>query len=259
MNPPTSLSARLLAAGRQARPLVPDQGEGLDVSAGYALQRQGWQQRQARQERLSGWKVAFAGAAAQHRFGLSEPVYGVLTDAMALPKDQPVQLSQLIQPKLEIEVAFTLGQDLHPDVHSDEALLAAIAEVAPSFEIADSRWQDWTFGAGAFLADNAAAALYRLGRGQRFIPEQHRQVDYRLQHDDQELGVGSSSLAADSPQSMLCWLLRRLLADRQPLRAGQVILSGALLPPLAIRPGVYRLSMLGADTLLRFEAGPHRA
>lgn len=256
MSTATSLSTLLLLAGQHASPLAPDQGEGLDVSTGYALQGQGLQQRQSRQEQLSGWKVAFAGTAAQHRFGLSEPVYGVLTDAMAVSEDQPVDLSQLIRPKLEIEVAFILGQDLLPDFHSDEALLAAVAEVAPAFEIADSRWQNWTFNAGAFLADNAAAALYCLGQRQGFVSERHRQLEFRLYHNGQALGAGSSGLDADSPSSILCWLIRRLLADRQPLRAGQVILSGALLPPLDIQPGLYQLSMLGVDTILRFEPSP---
>lgn len=258
MNPSTSLPAQLLLAGQDALPLTFNRGEALDVSTGYALQGQGLQQRQARQEQLSGWKVAFAGVAAQHRFGLSEPVYGALTDAMAVSEDQSVDLSKLIRPKLEIEVAFILGQDLLPDFYSDEALLAAISEVAPAFEIADSRWRDWIFNAGAFLADNAAAALYCLGYRQQFVPERHLQMNYRLQYNGEALGTGVSALGATSPQSILCWLIRRLLADRQPLRAGQVILSGALLPPLDIQPGLYRLSMLGTDTLLRFHAGSHK-
>ncbi|WP_028696302.1 2-keto-4-pentenoate hydratase [Pseudomonas cremoricolorata] len=246
------LPQRLLRASDQAQALPPSQGEGLNVSAGYALQRQGVQQREARGERVSGWKVAFAGEAAQRRFGLSEPVYGALTDAMQVAPDEPVALSRLIRPKLEIEVALTLGRDLAPGFHSDEALLDAIADIAPAFEIADCRWQGWSFAAGAFLADNAAAGLYCLGEGVRYQPEQHRQLDFCLSLDGRVLGEGRSSLSADSPHENLCWLIRRVLADRQHLRAGQVILSGALLPPIDVQAGEYRLDMLGTRLALRF-------
>jgi 2-keto-4-pentenoate hydratase len=51
----------------------------------------------------------------------------------------------------------------------------------------------------------------------------------------------------------LCWLVRRLLLDGYVLEAGQVILSGALLPPLDIQSAAYRLEMLGTELALQFE------
>tara|TARA_Y100001951_G_scaffold101807_1_gene107374 strand:+ start:77392 stop:78195 length:804 start_codon:yes stop_codon:yes gene_type:complete len=247
------LAQRLLQAARERVPLSRDQGDRLSLASGYALQRLGLQAREACLENLSGWKVAFANAAAQRRFGLSEPVYGVLTDAMELTEGRMVDLSLLIQPKLEVEMAMILGNDLGPGFHSDEELISAIAEVAPAFEIADCRWQGWHFDAGAFLADNAAAALYRIGPGQAFDAERHGVVSYRLAHDGETLAQGDSGGRADTPLVNLCWLLRRLLADGQPLRAGQAVLSGSLLAPLDIEPGEYRLQMLDMELALAFE------
>lgn len=250
-----NLAQRLLQAARERVALPREQGDGLNLAAGYELQRLGVLVREARHERLSGWKVAFAGAAAQRRFGLSEPVYGALTDAMAIAEGQPVDLAQLIQPKLEIELAVILGQDLNPGFYSDEELLRAIGEVAAAFEIADCRWQHWSFEAGAFVADNSAAAAYCLSARQPFDARRHAQVEYRLVHEGRALGDGVSSLGEESPLSNACWLIRRLLADGHRLSAGQIILSGALLPPVAIEPGGYRLSMLGMDLALQFQAG----
>ncbi|MCL6692982.1 2-keto-4-pentenoate hydratase [Pseudomonas sp. R3.Fl] len=248
---PTALRrARLIA---MALPPLPEP-EALTVEQGYGLQRQVLRERLEEGEALSGWKVAFAGALAQARFGLSEPVYGALTSGMQVAPDSRVALVQLVQPKLEVEVAFLLGRDIPPGSYSDEQLIAAIGEVAPAFEIADSRWRDWSFEAGAFLADNAAAAMYCLGQGQAFEPGRHADVEYRLEHDGVPCGAGSTAGRADAPLVNLCWLLRRLLADGQPLRAGQVVLSGALLPPLDIRLGEYRLHMLGAELVLGFDA-----
>lgn len=250
-----NLAQRLLQAAREQVALPREQGDGLDLASGYELQRLGMRVREARHERLSGWKVAFAGAAAQRRFGLSEPVYGALTDAMAIAEGQVVDLAGLIQPKLEIELALILGQDLDPGFYSDEALHAAIGEVAAAFEIADCRWQSWSFEAGAFVADNAAAAAYCLSARQPFDAKRHDQVEYRLVHEGHALGRGASSFGDESPLSNACWLIRRLLADGHRLGAGQVILSGALLAPIAIEPGCYRLSMLGMELALQFQAG----
>ncbi len=250
-----NLAQRLLQAAREQVALPREQGDGLGLAAGYELQRLGVLVREARHERLSGWKVAFASAAAQRRFGLSEPVYGALTDAMAVAEGQTVDLAGLIQPKLEIELAVVMGQGLNPGFYSDEALLAAIGEVAAAFEIADCRWQGWGFEAGAFVADNSAAAAYCLSARQPFDARRHAQVEYRLMHEGHALGCGLSSLGDESPLSNTCWLIRRLLADGHRLSAGQIILSGALLPPIAIEPGCYRLSMLGMELAMQFQVG----
>lgn len=238
---------------RQAIHALPSlEPEAVDLPTGYTLQREALRRRQVGGERLSGWKVAFAGRAAQDRFGIDEPVLGALTDAMVVEPGQTVSLARLIQPKLEIELAFVLGRTLVPGFYSDEDILAAISEVAPAFEIADCRWQGWRFGVGAFLADNAAAALYCLGSRVRFHPGQLAHVNYRLECDGVPCGEGNAQAREDTPQANLCWLVRRLLANGQCVEAGQVVLSGALLAPLDIKAAEYRLHMLGMELALDF-------
>jgi len=249
------LLEQLHQAGRRARALAPLALEALDQQQGYALLHQGVARRQAAGERVSGWKVALAGRAAQARFGLDEPVYGALTPAMEVEPGSTVPFTRLIQPKLEIELALVFGRTLAPGAYSDEAILAAVAEVAPAFEIADCRWQGWRFGLGAFLADNAAAGLYCVGPRTPFDPALHGCVPYRLEHDGAPLGSGDTQQREDSPLLNLCWLVRRLLAAGQGVEAGQVVLSGALLAPLDIQPGTYRLHMLGTELALVFHAG----
>ncbi|WP_053184080.1 2-keto-4-pentenoate hydratase [Pseudomonas thivervalensis] len=246
------LLVRLHDAGRAVHALPSLEPEAVDLPTGYTLQRESLRRRQAGGERLTGWKVAFAGRAAQDRFGIDEPVLGALTDAMVVEPGRTVSLARLIQPKLEIELAFVLGRTLVQGFHSDEDILAAISEVAPAFEIADCRWQGWRFGVGAFLADNAAAALYCLGSRVRFHPEQLAHVNYRLACDGVPCGEGNAQAREDTPQANLCWLIRRLLADGQCVEAGQVVLSGALLAPLDIKAAEYRLYMLGMELALDF-------
>ncbi|XVO89353.1 2-keto-4-pentenoate hydratase [Pseudomonas palleroniana] len=250
-----ALLGQLHQAGHRAQAIAPLPPETLDQRQGYALLSQSLVQRLASGEYLSGWKVAFAGRAAQARFGLDEPVYGALTSAMAVEPGSAVSFERLIQPKLEVELALVFGRALAAGYYRDEEILAAIAEVAPAFEIADCRWQGWAFGLGAFLADNAAAGLYCVGPRVPFDAVQHACVEYRLEHEGQLLGSGDTQTREDGPQFNLCWLVRRLLADGHPVEAGQVVLSGALLAPLAIQPGAYRLHMLGTELALDFHAG----
>ncbi|CAI8815732.1 fumarylacetoacetate hydrolase family protein [Pseudomonas sp. fls2-241-R2A-110] len=249
-----ALLSQLHQATRTAQAIAPLAPEAIGRLAGYALQRQALDRRQVAGEQLSGWKVAFAGSAAQKRFGLDEPVYGALTDTMIVEPQTTVALSRLIQPKLEIELAFVLGRTLLPGDYRDEDILAAISDVAPAFEIADCRWQGWAFGVGAFLADNAAAGLYCLGPRIPFDPVHHVNVEYRLECDGELCGNGDTRDREDSPAANLCWLIRRLLADGQPVEAGQIVLSGALLPPMNIQPATYRLRMLGTELALGFTA-----
>ncbi|MGA8138155.1 MAG: 2-keto-4-pentenoate hydratase [Pseudomonas gingeri] len=254
MNSGNALLDRLHQATRTVQAIAPLAPEAIDRSAGYALQRQALDRRQAAGEQLSGWKIAFAGSAAQKRFGLDEPVYGGLTDCMVVEPNTALVLSRLIQPKLEIEMAIVLGRSLVPADYRDEDILAAIGEVAPAFEIADCRWQGWDFGVGAFLADNAAAGLYCLGPRIPFDPVQHAGVTYRLECAGVLCGYGDTGDREDRPLANLCWLIRRLLADGQSVEAGQVVLSGALLPPMNIQPSTYRLHMFGMELALVFTA-----
>lgn len=256
MSSDNTLLNRLHQASRAVQAIAPLAPDALDRLAGYALQRQALHVRQGTGERLSGWKIAFAGSVAQQRFGLDEPVYGGLTDRMSVQPNSAVALSALIQPKLEIEMAIVLGRTLAPGDYSDEDILAAISEVAPAFEIADCRWQGWTFEVGAFLADNAAAGLYCLGPRTVFDPKQHANVAYRLEGGGALIGEGHTQDREDTPLANLCWLVRRLLADGQPVEAGQVVLSGALLAPMNIQPTTYRLQMFGTELALVFTADP---
>jgi 2-keto-4-pentenoate hydratase len=255
MKPQDELVARLDHAARSVQALPPLAPQDLDLLTGYTLQREALHARQVRGEQLTGWKVAFAGSAAQQRMGIHEPVLGGLTDAMIVEPGSSVALSRLIEPKLEIELAFVLGRTLVPGDYSDEELLAAVSDIAPAFEIADCRWQGWRFGVGAFLADNAAAALYCMGSRVRFDRDQFASVAYRLECDGVPCGTGDTQGREDAPSVNLCWLLRRLLADGRCVEAGQVVLSGALLPPMAIQAAEYRLHMLGMELALVFQAG----
>ena len=114
MSTPDDVLGQLRQARLSAHAIAPLAPQALDRQQGYALLRQTLERRVAAGEKPSGWKVAFAGRAAQARFALDEPVYGGLTDAMQVEPGSAVPLARLIQPKLEVELAFVFGHALAP-------------------------------------------------------------------------------------------------------------------------------------------------
>ncbi|MEJ2633099.1 MAG: hypothetical protein P8015_18175 [Acidihalobacter sp.] len=222
----------------------------LEVGEGYHLQRQGFLERAAHGEALTGWKVAFSNSTAQRRLGLEEPVYGILTDHMWVQKNGYIDATQLIQPKLEVELGLVIGRDMPQEEYDDLQLLDAIDCVIPAFEVADCRWSDWRFSAGEFLADNAATGRYCLGDPLPSAVLHMNSVQCSLEVDGQAVGglTGRPHVSLHN----FTWLMRRLLLDGYAVRAGQVILSGALFAPVDVRIGIYRLQMLETDLTLQF-------
>jgi len=70
----------------------------LTVQDAYAIQDAIIERRLASGERLVGAKVGLTSRAKQQEMGINEPVYGWLTDAMALEADSSLRLSTLIHP-----------------------------------------------------------------------------------------------------------------------------------------------------------------
>ncbi len=226
--------------------------DGFTLADGYAVQRQLMKQNAATGNQVSGWKVAMANQPALDRFGLDEPVYGVLFRDMLIEGDR-LSPDAVIAPKLEAELAFILGHDLNGDHYTDQQIIEAIAYIAPAFEIADSRL-GWKFGIGGFVADNAVASFYQLGEPQLFIPGQTAtEVECRLTTATDILS-GSPASVLDGPLISFVRMVRSLLTLHGGVKAGQHFISGSLTKPIDMLPGTtYRLSMLGTELVLCYK------
>ncbi|MBR9867774.1 MAG: 2-keto-4-pentenoate hydratase [Oceanospirillales bacterium] len=222
------------------------------IEDGYGVQRQLIKQMVSEGKALSGWKVAMANQPALDRFGLEEPVYGVLFSDMLIEGDS-LSSDAVIAPKLEAELAFILGHDLEGDVYTDQQIIEAIAWIAPAFEIADSRL-GWTFSIGGFVADNAVASFYQLGELQPFIPGQTAtEVECSLTTATETLS-GSPASVLGGPLNSFIKMVRSLLALHGRVEAGQHFISGSLTKPIDMIPGTtYRLTMLGGELVLSYK------
>ena len=151
------------AERRAVRPLTDDRPD-LSVEDAYAIQHSNVQRRVEAGSVVRGRKVGLTSRAMQDLLGVSEPTFGVLLDDMFVDEDSEIGMDSLVAPRVEAEIAFTMGSDLSgPGVTTTQAL-SAIDGVMPALEIGDSRIADWRLKLPDTVADNGSAGRVVVGR-----------------------------------------------------------------------------------------------
>ena len=236
----SAAAARLRAAAASRVPCAPVRdllGE-HDVDLAYAVQRRLADERLAAGASVTGRKIGLTSPAVQRQLGVDRPDFGVLFADMDVSALDRVPSGRLLQPKAEAEVAFVLGADLDADRLDVPAVRAAVDYAVAALEIVDSRIAGWDITIVDTVADNASSGLYVLG--ERRVPLTDFEpvdVSMRLWVDGQPASEGSGAACLGDPLNALLWLAEAARDHGDPLRAGQVILSGALGPMVPAAPG----------------------
>ena len=232
-------SQRLRAASATRTPCPPvrDLIGATDGEAAYAVQRQQTQARVAAGARVVGHKIGLTSAAVQAQLGVDRPDFGVLFDDMQVAEGSPVSIDRLLQPKVEAEIAFVLGADLDIDV-SISTVRAAVDHAMVALEIVDSRIDDWDISFSDTVADNASSGLFVLGAQRLTLADfEPRDTRATLYVDGLAASAGTGADCLGDPLRALVWLAATARELGDPLRAGQLVLSGALGPMVPARPG----------------------
>jgi 2-keto-4-pentenoate hydratase len=156
-------------------------------------------------------------------------------------------MARLIQPKVEAEVAFVMGRDLAGEMPTWGEFLNAVAWALPAIEIVDSAIADWKISLVDTVADNASCGLYVLG-DQPVTPGalDLAGIGMRLRVNGRVASVGTGAACLGHPLRAAYWLARTMAGRGQALRAGEVILSGALGPMVPVQAGDLVQVELGA-------------
>lgn len=250
----------LLGALDERRPIAPltEVTPDLTVDDAYAIQRLAIEQRCNRGARIIGMKIGLTSRAIQQALGVDEPDFGHLLSTMRVADGGTVDLSTLVAPRAEGEIAFVLGSDL-PETDCTEAdVLACTAFVMPTIEIIDSRIRDWKLTLADTVADNASSGLFVLGG--RKVPVDGldlRTLGMNVEVNGDLHATGAGAAAMGSPVTSVAWLAATLGRHGMRLRAGDIVLSGGLAAPNTPKPGDWmRVSMqhLGSVSV-RFSGG----
>ncbi len=255
-----SLADRLCAASRTGIACAPvrDTIAADDAAGAYAVQQQLAQRRVAGGASVVGRKIGLTSPAVQQQLGVDQPDFGILFDDMGFQDGDAVPIGALLQPKVEAEIAFILGADLAEGPLDAAQVRGAVAAVLPALEIVDSRIAHWDITFVDTVADNGSSALYVLGQVRRTLDEiEPVDVEMTMFAGDAEVSSGTGAACLGDPLTALAWLARTALDFGQPLRAGDLVLSGALGPMYPIRPGEHvRAELRGLGTVsASFTAG----
>jgi len=227
------LATRLLAAEAGCAPIDPIAAElgAKDVASAYAVQAEVTKRGLAAGRRLVGRKIGLTSKAVQQQLGVDQPDYGALFADMEIASGGEVLSSKLIQPRIEAEIAIVIDRDLsEPDIGMGD-LMRAVAYVVPALEIVDSRIKDWKITILDTVADNGSSARFVLGAA----PKRLTDVDLEtcgmaMTRNGAVVSVGSGAACLGHPLKAALWLARAMSASGRSLRAGDVVLTGALGP-----------------------------
>ncbi|WP_246051082.1 2-keto-4-pentenoate hydratase [Nocardioides guangzhouensis] len=208
-----------------------------DLAAAYAVQQRLTRDRVEAGGVIVGRKIGLTSEAVQQQLGVDQPDFGVLFHDMRVPEGTPVSMARLLQPKVEAEIAFVLGADLDGEV-SRSAVVAAVDHAVAALEVVDSRVAGWDISIADTVADNASSGLFVLGAQRltlaQFDPRQTR-VTVRVGGGVASTGAGVACLG--DPLLALSWLATTVRDLGEPLRAGEVVLAGALGPMVVVEAG----------------------
>ena len=201
----------------------------ITIEDAYAIQQRLIARRLGAGERVVGKKIGVTSQAVMNMLGVFQPDFGILLDGMVYNEGQPIEARTLIQPKAEGEIAFVLKKDLMGPGVTAADVMAATEGVMACFEIVDSRIRDWKIQIQDTVADNASCGVFVLG--DRAVDPRHIDLStcgMVLEKNGEIIGTGAGAAALGSPVNAVTWLVNTLGQLGIGMKAGEVILSGAL-------------------------------
>jgi 2-keto-4-pentenoate hydratase len=241
---PTDAATAAASALRQARlqriPVPPVSAAfGLSSLAdAYRVAELNTAARVAEGRRIVGKKIGLTAKAVQQQLGVDQPDFGVLFDDMEFLDGAEIPCERLIQPKIEAEVAFVVARDIDGEAPTYAEFLNGLAYALPALEIVDSAITDWKITLFDTVADNASSGLYVLGDQPVAVGALPLgDLGMAMARGGEPVSVGTGAACLGHPLRAAYWLARTMAAQGQGLKAGEVILSGALGPMVPVQAG----------------------
>ena len=209
-----------------------------DLDAAYKIQEINTKRGLDAGRRLVGRKIGLTSKAVQNQLGVGQPDYGMLFADMARTEAEEVKLSDILQPKVEAEIAFVLGKDLDNPNATMAEVFQAIDYAVAAIEIVGSRVKNWDIKITDTIADNASSGLYVIGSSPKKLSDfDPRLCGMVMENKGEPVSVGAGAACLGSPLNATLWLAQVMAKVGYPMRAGDTILSGALGPMVAVKPG----------------------
>ena len=209
----------------------------ITLDEGYAIQAAAFSRRLARGERQIGVKMGFTSRAKMVQMGISDMIWGRLSDQMLVEDGGQIDLKNYVHPRVEPEIAFLLGAPLEGPVTATQAL-AAVEAVAPAMEIIDSRFRNFKFSLADVVADNCSSSGFVLGAWQSPDADLSN-LGMVMEFNGRPVQIGSSAAILGHPVRSLAAAARLSTEAGERLEAGWIVMAGGATAAEALSPGVY--------------------
>ena len=217
---------------------VTETSPGFDAVSAYAVQEINTRRRLSAGERIVGRKIGLTSPAVQTQLGVNEPDYGMLFDVDDVSDAASVSTAELMQPKIEAEIAFVLAKPISSADPGLDEIAAAIDYAVAAAEIVDSAIANWRITLADTVADNASGAKFMIGKDRKKLS----QIDLHLGGmemllNGKKVSVGVGAACLGNPLIAVQWLASKMVEVGRPLEAGDLVLSGALGPMSNVAAG----------------------
>lgn len=221
---------------------------GLDLDGAYAVQRALVERHRAAGQTPIGWKVGMASAVGRTR-ETPGPIYGRLLSGMVVPAGGTLERAALHDPHVEGEIAVVLREPVRGPGATAADVVGALEAVLPAIEVFARRVEADASALVDSVADNAMSAHVVLGERTPADGLDLRLTGLVLTRNGAIVGTGAGAQVLGDPAASVAWLANALARHGEELRAGDVVLTGALAgahPPAAGDLFVAELDRLGS-------------
>jgi 2-keto-4-pentenoate hydratase len=229
----TQLADRLVTAIRTRTPLDPG-ASGLSAEAAYEVQDEVIA---ALGGKVEAAKLGLTSKAKQIQMKVDEPAYGWLLTGSRIQPGAALVTAELIQPRVEPEIAFMIGAELAGAAVTALQVLAATEAVMVAIDVLDSRYAGYNFTLPDVIADNASAARFTVGDPVPLEGINLRTVGCVFSRNGELIATAAGAAVLDHPAAAVAWFVRKLASRGRILPAGSLVLAGALTAAVAVGPG----------------------
>lgn len=210
----------------------------MKVEDAYQIQLLNVKKKVEAGEKIIGMKVGLTSKGMQNLLHVNEADYGHLTDKMLLMEGEVCQFDELIQPKVEGELAFCLKKGLKGPGVTIADVYNATDWVVPAIEIVDSRVKDWKITLCDTISDNGSSAKFVLGSRMTPISEvDMRLTGMNLEKNGELVNSGTCAEVLGNPAAAVAWLANKLSTFGIELKEGSIVMAGAITAAQTVERG----------------------
>ena len=217
---------------------ITDDHPDMDWDDAYAIQDLIRARKEGRGNKTVGLKCGLTSYAKMKQMGVDTPVFGFVSDYMAVPDGGEVKTAELIHPKVEAEICIVTKAPLKgPGCHI-AAVMAATDFVVPAVEIIDSRYRDFKFDLKSVIADNTSASRFVIGGRMRDLSELDlRTLGVVLEVNGEVVTMAAGAAVLGNPLAAVAMLANHLGERGQEIPAGTFIMTGGVTEAVLVKAG----------------------